>query len=90
MRRQFLLPEQDIQFLEDYGLPWETIVDGAHWTLIHKFPLPEGYNNANVIAAVRMETGYPNTPLDMVYFYPLIERLDCKNIGAAAVIQNRW
>jgi Prokaryotic E2 family E len=87
MRRQFLLPEQDIKFLEDYGLPWETIKDGAHWSLVHNFPLPNGYNHENVTAAIRMETGYPNTPLDMVYFYPLIARVDGKSIGAATVVQ---
>jgi hypothetical protein len=29
LRRQFDLLPADQQFLEDYGLPWETIVDGS-------------------------------------------------------------
>jgi len=87
MRRQFLLPENDTHFLEDYGLPWETVVDGAHWVLIHNFLLPEGYNGDHVTAAIRIETGYPNTPLDMVYFFPAIKRLDGKTIGATSCMQ---
>lgn len=87
MRRQFSLPDQDVKFLEDYGLPWEAVVDGSLWVLIHNFPLPEGYNCDNVTAAIRMERGYPNTPLDMVYFHPVLKRLDAVTIGAASVIQ---
>jgi hypothetical protein len=57
-------------------------VDGSQWVLIHDFPLPDGYNNPTVTAAIRMETGYPNTELNMVYFYPAISRKDGKSIGA--------
>ena len=46
-------------FSKSYGLPWETIVDGSQWVLIHDFPTHEGYNHARVTAAIRMETGYP-------------------------------
>jgi Prokaryotic E2 family E len=42
LRRQFDLPEEDTKFLNDYGLPWETIVDGSQWVLIHDFPAPPG------------------------------------------------
>jgi hypothetical protein len=87
LRRQFGLLGQDVQFLEDYGLPWETIVDGSQWVLLHDFPVPEQYNCNCVITAIRMETGYPNAPLDMVYFYPPLERVDGEKIGAADVIQ---
>ena len=70
LRRQFELLPDDRQFLEEYGLPWETIVDGSQWVLVHEFPTHEGYNHPRVTAAVRMETGYPNTELNMVYFSP--------------------
>ncbi len=55
-------------------MPWETIVDGSQWVLIHQFPVPPGYNHATVTAAIRIETGYPNTQLDMVYFFPALTR----------------
>ncbi len=46
LRRQFELLPEDRQFLDEYGLPWETIVDGSPWVLIHDFPTPRGYNHA--------------------------------------------
>ncbi|RJG55386.1 hypothetical protein D0Z70_08220 [Sphingobium terrigena] len=87
MRRQFDLLPEDEQLLNDYGLPWETVVDGSQWVLIHDFPTHEGYNHKTVIAAIRLETGYPNTPLDMVYFHPALARTDGRRIGATQVVQ---
>lgn len=82
MKRQFELLPEDEQFLKDYGLPWETVVDGSQWVLIHDLPTNEGYNHAKVTAAIRIETGYPNTRLDMVYFFPALARKDGRAIGA--------
>jgi Prokaryotic E2 family E len=87
LRRQFTLLDDDEKFLQDYGLPWEAVVDGSQWVLIHDFPLPDGYNNASVTASIRLETGYPNTELNMVYFYPAISRKDGKPIGATQSTQ---
>lgn len=87
MRRQFDLFPEDEQMLNDYGLPWETVVDGSHWVLIHDFPTHEGYNHKTVTAAIRLETGYPNTPLDMVYFHPALARIDGRAIGATQAVQ---
>lgn len=88
MRRQFELLPEDEQLLNDYGLPWETVVDGSQWVLIHDFPTHEGYNHKTVIAAIRLETGYPNTPLDMVYFHPALARVDGRAIGATQAVQH--
>ena len=88
LRRQFDLLPADRQFLDDYGLPWETIVDGRPmWVLIHDFPTPEGYNHERVTAAIRMETGYPNVELNMVYFFPALARKDGRQIGATNATQ---
>ena len=87
MRRQFDLLPEDEQLLNDYGLPWETVVDGSQWVLIHDFPTHEGYNHKTVIAAIRLETGYPNTALDMVYFHPALARTDGQPIGATQAVQ---
>lgn len=87
LRRQFDLLPQDREFLEDYGLEWETIVDGSQWVLIHDFPTHEGYNQLRVTAAIRIETGYPNTQLNMVYFFPPLAREDGKPIGATRATQ---
>jgi hypothetical protein len=88
LRCQFDLLPQDQQFLDEYGLSWETIVDGSQWVLIHNFPtLHEGYNQESVTAAIRLETGYPITALDMVYFDPPLARKDGRAIGATEATQ---
>jgi hypothetical protein len=87
LRRDFDLLPQDEKFLEEYGLPWETISDGSQWVLIHEFPTYDGYNHLRVTAAIRMETGYPNTELNMVYFFPALARKDGRAIGATQARQ---
>lgn len=86
-RREFPLPAEDEAFLADYGLPWEAIMNGSPWVLIHDFPTPEGYNHRRVTAAIRIETGYPNAALDMVYFFPALARTDGRSIGATESVQ---
>jgi hypothetical protein len=87
VKRQFDLLPEDAQFLDDYGLPWDTVVDGSRWLLVHDFPTHEGYNHKRVTAAIRLETGYPNAALDMVYFYPPLARVDGARIGATDATQ---
>ena len=87
LRRDFDLLPQDEKFLEEYGLPWETISDGSQWVLIHEFPTYDGYNHLRVTVAIRMETGYPNTELNMVYFFPALARKDGRAIGATQAKQ---
>lgn len=87
LRKQFDLLPEDESFLKEYGLPWETIVDGSPWVLIHDFPTHEGYNHTRVTAAIRLETGYPISALDMVYFFPALARKDGKAIGATDAVQ---
>ncbi|MCG8604740.1 hypothetical protein MJD09_07055 [bacterium] len=82
LRRDFALLPQDENFLDDYGLPWETVLNGSQWVLIHDYPTHEGYNHKHVTVAVRLETGYPKSPLDMVYVYPHLVRVDRKPIPA--------
>ena len=81
LRRDFDLPPQDERFLEQYGCPWETVADGSQWVLIHEFSTHEGYDHARVTAAIRMETGYPDAELHMVYVFPALVRKDGRPIG---------
>lgn len=90
MRREFVLPEQDADFLENCSYNWETINDaGANWLIIHDYPIPEGYTNAENIAltkvnlALMIAPGYPVAQIDMVYFEQEL-RIPNKNIGAIA------
>ena len=87
LRRDFALLPQDEKFLEEYGLPWETVSDGSQWVLIHEFPTHDGYSHHHVTAAIRMETGYPNSELNMVYFLPPLARRDGRSIGATQAKQ---
>jgi hypothetical protein len=87
LRRQFELLPEDRQFLDEYGMPWETIVDGSQWVLIHEFPTHEFYNHPHVTAAIRLETGYPHNELNMVYFFPALARKDGRPIGATEAMQ---
>lgn len=83
MRRQFLLPEADAEHLGAHGLEWETIVEpGWRWLLVQGFPVPDGFSVSSVTAAVSISPGYPDAPLDMVYFYPALARTDGRAIGA--------
>jgi len=86
-RRAAELSQQDAAFLEGLGRPWEVILDGSLWVLLHEFPLPEGYTESTVTMAIRIESGYPLAQLDMMYLYPAIQRRDGKHIGAAEVQQ---
>ncbi len=88
MRRQFLLPQRDREFLEACGFAWETIADaGGQWLLVHDFPVPAGFNTEKVIAALMIAPGYPDAQIDMVYFYPPLARADGKAVNAPSAQQ---
>ena len=77
MRRDFMLPEADVDHLQALGRPWEAVVEGgAQWLLVHGWPLPASYNHPSVSIAVRIEAGYPEAQLDMVYVLPHLARAD--------------
>lgn len=83
MRREFLLPEEDIDSLEASQFTWEAIKSGnQQWVFIHDYPIPGGYNQQAALLALRIDPGYPTSQIDMVYFYPGLFRCDGKPIGA--------
>lgn len=84
-RRLFPLPEEDVEALDGRELPWETIVHGQRWLLVHDFPLPAGYTAATTSLALSISTSYPQDMLDMVYFYPPLQRACGRAISALAV-----
>lgn len=86
-RSQFSLPQEDELFLNQFGLPWETVIEGSQWVLVHDFPTHQGYNLPKASIAIRLENGYPFTPLDMVYVYPALTRNDGKPIPQTQVTQ---
>jgi hypothetical protein len=87
-RKQFQLPEEDVEFLESLGLSWETLtVPTGLWILIYNYPVCKGYNVETVTVAIKIEPGYPRTQLDMAYFFPSLVRKDGKPIGAISAQQ---
>ncbi len=83
MRREFQLPERDVKFLDATGWPWESIgLPGKRYVLIHGYTVPSGYNIPEVIAALKIDPGYDDAQIDMVYFFPALVRLDGKPIKA--------
>jgi len=77
LRRQFDLPEYEVEELDALGLNWETLKIGSKcWLLVHDFAVPAGYNAPTVTVAVEIPNGYPTAKLDMAYVYPVLSRLD--------------
>lgn len=84
-RKQFALLDEDAEFLESLGLPWETLTDpSGMWILIYNYPVCKGYNTETVTVAIKIDPGYPRTQLDMAYFYPPLSRKDGQGIGAVS------
>lgn len=54
--------------------------DGLQWLLIHKFPIPSGYNVECAMAALQIPPSYPDAQIDMVYFHPQLARVDGRAI----------
>jgi Prokaryotic E2 family E len=74
-RRHFELPGSDLQYLERRGLPWEAVLDGnVRWVILHEHPVPTGYNYTAASTALQLSASYPDTQIDMVYFYPHLSR----------------
>ncbi len=83
MRRQFTLTGEDDHFLHAQPLGWEAISEGdIKRIIIYSFPVPEGYNIKEANLNLRIEPTYPDTQIDMVYFFPKLSRLDGKVIKA--------
>lgn len=83
LRKQFSLPEEDQEYLNNLNADYETIVErNQRWLILYDFSVPDGYNASKVKAAFKIEPAYPQTQLDMVYFYPALIRQDNKQIKA--------
>jgi hypothetical protein len=89
LRKDFCLPEEDIEYLNSRGFRWETISEGYwRWVLIHDFPICEGYQVTSATAALQIPDSYPMSQIDMVYFYPPLVRKDGKPIPATEALQD--
>lgn len=84
-RREFDLPAEDRDWLEGLGNRFELVRDGGILrVVIYGWPVPAGYNVSVVDVNVRIESGYPDTQIDMAYFFPPLARDNGYAIGALA------
>ena len=84
-RRDFTLPQDDLDWLCGTGRRFELIAEGNTLRVVlYNFPVPAGYNRNEVDVNVRIESGYPDTQIDMVYVYPPLARTDGRQIKATA------
>src|SRR4051812_39332109 len=76
------MPEADEEYLNASGYDWETIIIGndARWLLVHGMPVFGGYSCKTANRALRIQGGYPDTQIDMVYFFPPLSRVDGKAV----------
>lgn len=86
LRREFDLPEEDVEYLNANQYEWETIRTGGFWLLIHNFHIPDGYNVSSAKIAIDL-THYSPGPIDMVYVNPSLSRTDNKVINQVECIQ---
>ena len=85
-RRQFALPQEDLDWLHNSGRRFELVAEGGVLRVVlYGFPLPAGYRHSQVDVNVRIEPGYPDTQIDMVYVYPALERADGRTIPATCL-----
>ena len=81
-RRDFGLPDEDVDWLISASHRFEFVAEaGVLRVVLYGFPVPRGYNQQAVDVNVRIEAGYPDTQIDMVYVYPELRRLDGVPIG---------
>lgn len=73
LRREFRLPEEDVETLDDLCLKWETVMEGGtKWLIVRGYPIPRGYNHESADLALRIPPSYPDDQIDMVYFHPAL------------------
>lgn len=88
MRQQFHLPSDDEEYLNARSLSWETVISNrVQRVIVYDFPVPPGYDRHNVGLNLRIETGYPDAQIDMVYFHPPLARSDGRPIKAVKTEQ---
>lgn len=68
---EFALLPQDVDYLDQLGSCWETLVDGGRrWLILRDYPLPPGYRSPVADIAIEVPVSYPGAQLDMFYCHP--------------------
>ena len=84
-RRDFNLPQTDLDWLCATGRRFELVAEkNTLRVVLYDFPVPPGYNRSEVDVNIRIDPGYPDTQIDMVYIHPPLVRADGQPIAALA------
>ncbi len=85
-RRDFVLPQEDLDWLNSAQSEFELVSeDGVLRVVLYNFQIPVGYRQYQVDVNIRIEPGYPDTQIDMVYVYPALERADGRPVPATCM-----
>ena len=84
IRRDFHLPEDDIQFLDSLGLKWESIQDGnLRCVVLYGFSLPKPFQPEGVNLKIKIPSDYTSgAALDMFFTDNHVARSDGVGIKA--------
>lgn len=83
VKNQFVLPDEDVHFLNTIESETELIQEGnTKWLIFRSYKIPDGYNLEVADLAILIPPHYPTTGLDMMYFNPALTRKDGAVIGA--------
>ena len=88
-RRDFRPPQNDLDWLCKTERRFELVAEkNTLRVVLYDFPVPPGYDRSEVAVNVRIDPGYPDTQIDMVYVHPPLARADGRSI--AALSQDRF
>lgn len=94
MSKKIVLPKIDQDFLENIGLPYRLIPHGGSVHLVlsnvginPKYYLVDGITADKPVCQLMMKLppGYPNSQIDMTYFYPALKVVDSRRIRNVGV-----
>ena len=82
LRREYFLPEEDVQFLDSLGLEWEAIQDGnARAVVLYGFLMPQPFQPELLNLKIKVPQDYTSgAALDMFFTDINVTRTDGKVI----------
>lgn len=82
LRKEFFLPEEDIQFLDSLGINWEAIQEGnVRGVVLYGFIMPQPFQPEKLNLKIKMPLDYTSgAALDMFFTDTHVMRTDEKGI----------
>lgn len=88
LRRDFRFSAEDNAFLDRCPWRWDAIQqDGIRRLVFYGYSVPAGYHQKSADLFLRIESGYPDIQLDMVYFSPALSKVSGSEIKALSTEQ---